>query len=264
MEILSYNSANCSLVVRRNSSEQNPSLRKSKLFNGKRCGILLGRIDLGSGFLRYRAISQFGSNNFMGKRNYSALHVEKGSRKATFEVLSGSYDSYVIGEEDGKILAKDAESLSKVLIPGLPDEPNGDSGAPISSDFWEWKPKLNVHYEKAGMENVKSPAVLFLPGFGVGSFHYEKQLKDLGRDFRVWALDFLGQGRSLPNENPTPQIEAETDAVQKDSVWGFGEETEPWAHELVYSMDLWRDQVQYFVEEVYISFYQLSPSYYCS
>ncbi|KAG2701524.1 hypothetical protein I3843_06G046100 [Carya illinoinensis] len=33
--------------------------------------------------------------------------------------------------------------------------------------------------------------------FGVGSFHYEKQLKDLGLDFRVWAIDFLGQGKSL-------------------------------------------------------------------
>jgi len=55
-----------------------------------------------------------------------------------------------------------------VLIPELPDESNGEHSAPITSCFWEWKPKLNVHYEKACCENVKSPSVLFLPGFGVG------------------------------------------------------------------------------------------------
>ena len=90
-----------------------------------------------------------------------------------------------------------------MLIPGLPDEPNGDHGVHITSCFREWKPKFNVHYEKSGSENVNSPPVLFLPGFGVGSFHYENQLKGLGRDYRVWAIDFLGQGMSLPSEDPT-------------------------------------------------------------
>ncbi|KAA8537978.1 hypothetical protein F0562_027443 [Nyssa sinensis] len=66
-------------------------------------------------------------------------------------------------------------------------------------------PRFNVHYDKSGSKNVNSPPLLFLPGFGVGSFHYEKQLKDLGCDFGVWALDFLGQGMSLPFEDPTPR-----------------------------------------------------------
>jgi pimeloyl-ACP methyl ester carboxylesterase len=147
-------------------------------------------------------------------------------------------------------MSKMEESATKVVIPELPDESNGKVGAPVSSCFWEWKPKFNVHYEKAGCENVNSPPMLFLPGFGVGSFHYEKQLKDLGRDCRVWAIDFLGQGMSLPLEDPTPcSSEGET-SVSKDYAWGFGDETEPWASDLVYSIDLWQDQVQYFIEQV--------------
>ncbi|KAG6575713.1 Pheophytinase, chloroplastic, partial [Cucurbita argyrosperma subsp. sororia] len=122
--------------------------------------------------------------------------------------------------------------------------------AQISSCFWEWKPKLSVHYEKAGTENVNSPPVLFLPGFGVGSFHYEKQLKDLGRDYRVWAIDFLGQGMSLPVEDPTSSSKEGNESNEQDSSWGFGDETEPWASELVYSIDLWQDQVRYFIEQV--------------
>ncbi|KAI3993428.1 hypothetical protein MKX01_007873 [Papaver californicum] len=146
------------------------------------------------------------------------------------------------------------DSVKKILIPGLPPQDlSGDPGSPISSCFWEWKPKLTVHYEKSGTENANSPALLLLPGFGVGSFHYEKQLKDLGRQYRVYALDFLGQGMSLPTEDPTPLAKGEEDisAQEKDSaMWGFGEQTEPWANELVYSMDLWKDQVTHFIKEV--------------
>ncbi|CAK9310234.1 unnamed protein product [Citrullus colocynthis] len=168
------------------------------------------------------------------------------------KMLCRSYGGYVIdGEEGGSVsISESGESASKVQIPGLPDESNGESSAQISSCFWEWKPKLSVHYEKAGSENVNSPPVLFLPGFGVGSFHYEKQLKDLGRDYRVWAIDFLGQGMSLPVEDPTSHSKEGNDSDGKDSSWGFGDETEPWASELVYSIDLWQDQVRYFIEQV--------------
>lgn len=167
-----------------------------------------------------------------------------GVRKSRLVIRNGNSDGYVVGEnEDLGNIARRGESTSKVLIPGLPDESNGEAAAQISSSHFEWKPKLKVHYEKSGCGNLDAPAVLFLPGFGVGSFHYEKQLTDLGRDYRVWAIDFLGQGLSLPTENPTT-------SEDKTAFWGFGNEAEPWADQLVYSLDLWRDQVQYFVEEV--------------
>ena len=41
--------------------------------------------------------------------------------------------------------------------------------------------------------------VLLLHGFGVGTFHYDAQLRDLADDDTcVWALDYCGQGSSWP------------------------------------------------------------------
>ncbi|GJM99654.1 hypothetical protein PR202_ga16775 [Eleusine coracana subsp. coracana] len=143
------------------------------------------------------------------------------------------------------IPSRKAEEIEKVTIQGLPEGPDS---SPISTGFWEWKPKLTVYYEKSGTKNSKAPAVLFLPGFGVGTFHFEKQLKDLGRDHKVWTMDFLGQGMSLPCEDPAPSKVA---GEQSDELfWGFGQDSQPWAEELVYSIDLWQNQVQHFVEEV--------------
>ncbi|KAK1553455.1 hypothetical protein Q3G72_035477, partial [Acer saccharum] len=247
MEIISYN---CPLsghvIVKRTSN-----LCQSKLPSFKTHKILCTGIDFRSGFSGYSISNQFFSKNLDHGKGSSSLDALDGLKSANSKkVLSGNYDGYVIGgEEDAGSISSDGET-TKVLIPGLPDESNGENGASISSCFWELKPKFNVHYEKAGCENVSSPAVLFLPGFGVGSFHYEKQLKDLGRDYRVWAIDFLGQGMSLPFENPTPSSNEGRTTEGKDRSWGLGDEAEPWASELVYSLDLWQDQVRYFVEQV--------------
>ncbi|KAF9586913.1 hypothetical protein IFM89_039868 [Coptis chinensis] len=56
-----------------------------------------------------------------------------------------------------------------------------------------------------------------------GSFHYEKQLKDLGREYRVWAVDFIGQGMSLPVEDLAP-LAKDSAWGEIDLVWGFGEQ----------------------------------------
>ncbi|XP_010694677.2 pheophytinase, chloroplastic [Beta vulgaris subsp. vulgaris] len=173
------------------------------------------------------------------------------SRQVASRVFNESYSGAAVGGEQSlEDISDSADSVPKVLIPGLPEESKGESSASTSSNYWEWKPKFNVHYEKAGSENVNSPPLLFLPGFGVGSFHYEKQLKDLGRDYRVWALDFLGQGKSLPVEDPAPLLKDTNLSGQNNETWGFGKTAEPWAEELVYSVDLWKDQVQYFIEQV--------------
>lgn len=177
----------------------------------------------------------------------------KGVDSVDSTLLSESYSSDVV---DGKVgtqgVTSRGISVPKVMIPSLPSEAKGDAVAVIDSCLWEWKPKLNVHYEKSGCQNVNSAPILFLPGFGVGSFHYEKQLKDLGRDNRIWALDFIGQGKSLPCEDPTSQSKRldESEGDGNDVLWGLGDEAEPWAKELVYSVDLWREQVRYFIEEV--------------
>ncbi|PON74336.1 Alpha/beta hydrolase fold [Parasponia andersonii] len=251
MEVLSYSSSPCchvvslnwKLVVRSSSSQSKlPALRKAR--------VLCAKVDSRSGSLRFYKLDKLlrNSNN---QESFGSGNALLRSKHVDSKVLSGSYDGYVVGdEEEARKISEAGRSVSKVLIPGLPDESNGESAADISSCFWEWKPKFNVHYDKAGCENASSPPVLFLPGFGVGSFHYEKQLKDLGRDYRVWAIDFLGQGMSLPSEDPAPLSKEGGQSDRKDLPWGFGDETEPWASELVYSIDLWRDQVRYFIEEV--------------
>ncbi|KAA8515616.1 hypothetical protein F0562_018773 [Nyssa sinensis] len=239
MEILSCYSAPSSYVVNLRGKLVEKCLsshiaRKPRVL----CVIINSKWDS----LRYSKLDPFCLKNLgqnHASRSFNALQAFQ------------NVDSSVIGDEDSvRNVTERGKSVTRVLIPGLPDESSGDYGAPISSCFWEWKPRFNVHYEKSGSENVNSPAVLFLPGFGVGSFHYEKQLKDLGRDFRVWALDFLGQGMSLPFEDPTSQSKDRGMSKGENFVWGFGDETEPWADKLVYSIDLWQDQVRYFVEEV--------------
>lgn len=201
--------------------------------------ILCAVVNSEKGSLRYQPLRHQHSKkvNFnQASRLHSAL---KGVQNADSSISADGYDTYVTDSGD---------SVSKILIPGLPEEPDCDTGAEISSCFWEWKPNFNVHYETSGSENVNSPPVLFLPGFGVGSFHYEKQLKDLGRDYRVWALDFLGQGMSLPVVDPTESDGGESEG--ENLLWGFGDKSEPWANQLVYSIDLWQEQVRYFIEEV--------------
>ncbi|KAJ4836657.1 hypothetical protein Tsubulata_041988 [Turnera subulata] len=233
MEILSFYTPPCSQVL---------NLKWKVVARGSNsCQLLLpsAMIHNRSGSLRFSGVNRLFAKD---------LGLQK---RAGLKVFSGNYNSYVAGagQDVGSIVGR-GESAPKIMIPGLPSDINGGTSAPISSGFWEWKPKLNMYYETAGAENVKSPAVLFLPGFGVGSFHYEKQLKDLGRDYRVWAIDFLGQGMSLPLENPTPHGKELNASEGMNSFWGFGDETEPWASELVFSMDLWRDQVSHFIQEV--------------
>lgn len=237
MEILSYGSAPCCYVV-------NSRLKLSeKCVNSRQLGFpTSGNHGIHS---NSNTVSRFCNI----ERCYRSLNSLKGCKDSDFKVYSGGYDGVLVdGEEDVRGISGIEKPASKVVIPSLPNESKGEHGAEIRSCYWEWKPKLNVHYEKAGCENLESPQILFLPGFGVGAFHYEKQMKDLGRDFRVWSLDFLGQGMSLPFENPTLQGGGASNG--EASLWGFGDETEPWAEKLVYSMDLWQDQVRYFIEKV--------------
>ncbi|MQL76694.1 hypothetical protein Taro_009090 [Colocasia esculenta] len=228
MELLSSSSSSmpchCTSSPNWKFVERNLDVRQQKLFHQSLCKHLNARSNCKWCF-------KFATRKSMGY-----------SRKVFSCYAAGNLRSL-------RRVSMETDTVRKFSIPSLPDEPNGES-SPITSCFWEWKPKLVVHYEKAGMKNVDSPAVLFLPGFGVGSFHYEKQLKDLGRDYRVWALDFLGQGRSLPSEDPTSSREEQDVVLQyEDVVWGFGEEPEPWAEELVYSIDLWKEQVYHFIHE---------------
>ncbi|KAL8496115.1 hypothetical protein ACS0TY_020003 [Phlomoides rotata] len=241
MEIVSCHAIqSCNVVNFRGVKESDPQRPKLPTVRDKRfCSVL---IDSGFTSSRFKRLGQQGSPTTVCSYN---RYEDVASTD-----LNKTDKSFLLDGEGGLgSLTGTPQIVPKVSIPSLPDE---DDVARITSCFWEWRPNLNVHYETSGSENVDSPAVLFLPGFGVGSFHYEKQLKDLGRDYRVWALDFLGQGKSLPHEDPTLQSKDGNKYILagENDTWGFGDESETWAKELVYSVDLWKDQVQYFIEEV--------------
>ncbi|KAM1556058.1 hypothetical protein PS2_039470 [Malus domestica] len=252
METLSYSSAPCcdAVNLRGKLVEKSSNLRRFGLPDVSKKGVSGVQFDPRSELLRCYSLDRSFLKQLRYRGGFRSLNTSENFKHVGPVLSSGSSNGFVIGADEDANVSETAESVTKVSIPGLPDESKGEFGAPVSSCFWEWKPKFNVHYEKAGCENLGSPPVLFLPGFGVGSFHYEKQMKDLGRDFRVWAIDFLGQGRSLPFEDPAPRKSEEGMSDGQDLAWGFGEKPEPWASELVYSIDLWQDQVRYFIEEV--------------
>jgi hypothetical protein len=93
------------------------------------------------------------------------------------------------------------------------DEGAAEEAAPAGRDrFWSWPGHGRVHYEVAG---DAGPPLLLLPGFGVGSFHFNAQLDALSAKHRVFAMDFLGQGESWPEEDATGlQFSAELWAQQ--------------------------------------------------
>ncbi|XP_057524446.1 pheophytinase, chloroplastic [Amaranthus tricolor] len=247
MEVLLYHSAPS--PVRLRLAEKKTSSQSLLPSAGEKTQVLFSLSSSSSSSVYSR--KHYLVNNTYQQDVAGSLNSIRSHRVSPIRAFNESFSGTVLGGEQSlEDVSDSADSVPKVQIPGLPDESKGESSAPISSCYWEWKPKLNVHYAKAGSQNVNSPPLLFLPGFGVGSFHYEKQLKDLGRDYRVWALDFLGQGKSLPVEDPAPLLKEASPSEQKDKAWGFGEKAEPWAEKLVYSVDLWKDQVQYFIEQV--------------
>ncbi len=48
-----------------------------------------------------------------------------------------------------------------------------------------------IRYFQAG---TKGPPLLLLHGFGVGAFHYERNIEALSKSCCVFAVDVLGQG----------------------------------------------------------------------
>lgn len=104
------------------------------------------------------------------------------------------------------------------------------SAVQISRSTYQWpgKPGIQLHYAQAGSPQNRlggrTPIVL-LPGFGVGTFHWYNQLRHLGAHAPTYAVDWLGQGESWP-------------------------EDEAAEHGLRYDAMLWCDQLELFINEV--------------
>jgi pimeloyl-ACP methyl ester carboxylesterase len=62
---------------------------------------------------------------------------------------------------------------------------------------WTWQ-QWSICYEKVGDQG---PAVIFIHGFGASWGHWRKNLPELGKDCRCYALDLIGFGDS---DKPSP------------------------------------------------------------
>lgn len=92
--------------------------------------------------------------------------------------------------------------------------------------FYRWKDNLKIHYVKSG---DTGPVLLLLPGFGVGTFHYEYQLNELDLSgYQVYSFDLLGQGQSWPYDHDSITIE--------DNV--------------CFGADTWLEQTIWFIENI--------------
>lgn len=87
-----------------------------------------------------------------------------------------------------------------------------------------WKHNWDIHYVVKG----NGPPLLLVPGFGVGTFHYEKNIDELSQEYSVYTLDLFGQGKSWPQT---------IDDIKPEQ-------------KLVFSTELWVEQLEYFIHKI--------------
>ena len=123
------------------------------------------------------------------------------------------------------VTARSRSSSSLVVMSAL----SMASGVSYMTSF-PGRPNLPIHYERHGPAGADDssdlPILLLVPGFGVGTFHWERQFEALSKKCIVYSMDLLGQGKSWP-----------TSAITSDD-------------NLVYSAELWRDQIIFFIETI--------------
>jgi pimeloyl-ACP methyl ester carboxylesterase len=88
----------------------------------------------------------------------------------------------------------------------------------LQGEYWQWN-NHSVYYVKAGQSQSNKPPLLLIHGFGASTAHWRKNIAQLQENYEVWAIDLLGFGKSAK-----PDIQ--------------------------YSGDLWRDQLDHFIQEV--------------
>ncbi len=96
----------------------------------------------------------------------------------------------------------------------------------IPGAYWQWRGH-SIYYVQGGQQHSDRPPLLLVHGFGASTDHWRKNIAQLKEDFRVWAIDLLGFGRSA---KPTPKV----------PLLGGGKGVG----------NLWRDQLQDFITTV--------------
>ncbi len=74
------------------------------------------------------------------------------------------------------------------------------SALAIQNATWQWQ-GFTIGYQYAGTHQTNAPAVVLIHGFGASSIHWRKNIPELAKTCRVYAIDLLGYGKSA---KPTP------------------------------------------------------------
>ncbi|MEM9136016.1 MAG: alpha/beta fold hydrolase, partial [Cyanobacteria bacterium P01_F01_bin.42] len=85
---------------------------------------------------------------------------------------------------------------------------------PSREQFWQWQ-NYRVRYQSVG---ESGSAVILIHGFGASSDHWRKNLAELGRSHRVFALDLVGFGFS---DKPSPETFSYTFENWADQILAF-------------------------------------------
>lgn len=86
---------------------------------------------------------------------------------------------------------------------------SGISKKVLTSEYNEFRPGLNIHSVRYDVEPQAAVTddvnFVFLPGFGVGTFHYERNMHviadsiaEAGMPVKCYSMDWLGQSKSWP------------------------------------------------------------------
>lgn len=154
--------------------------------------------------------------------------VSSSSLKA--ERVSSSSLSCSSRRHSGRFARPTKQSALNIICCTLSNVASSSSSSSIEGDYYEFCNHA-CYYESKGDRERARVHVVFLHGFGVGTFHYRKQLDNLGGGgddgsmMCAWSMDICGQGKSWPRK--------------REDIADFE-----------YSMDTWAKQVEFFVREI--------------
>ena len=157
--------------------------------------------------------------------------VSSSSLKA--ERVSSSSLSCSSRRHSGRFARPTKQSALNIIcctLSNVASSSSSSSSSSIEGDYYEFCNHA-CYYESKGDRERARVHVVFLHGFGVGTFHYRKQLDKLGGGgddgsmMCAWSMDICGQGKSWPRK--------------REDIADFE-----------YSMDTWAKQVEFFVREI--------------
>ncbi|MEO1446790.1 MAG: alpha/beta fold hydrolase, partial [Cyanobacteria bacterium J06635_11] len=92
--------------------------------------------------------------------------------------------------------------------PDPSDKPSPTTETTVHAGTWQWQ-GFTIGYQHAAPSEPNSqnpqptdvPAVVMIHGFGASSIHWRKNIPELAKTCRVYAIDLIGYGKS---DKPTP------------------------------------------------------------